>query len=97
MASPIPSKGTDNEIDTYQDWPEQHEFAEGTVQTQISRAAGIEECHGNLDARHDRDQLRSVIDELKYSIGDEHRNRPDSSRIPLDSNIRINFLTQERG
>ena len=78
---------------TYRDWLEQQEYAAGTVQAQINRASRVEERYGDLDEHYDRDQLRSVIDDLKYSTGDERRNKPNPSRIPFNGNIRNNLAS----
>ena len=78
---------------TYQDWLEKQEYAAGTIQAQINRAGRIEEYYGDLDEHYDRDQLRSVTNELKYSTEDERQNRPNPSRIPFNGNIRNNLAS----
>ena len=78
---------------TYQHWLEQRGYADGTVQAQMHRAGRVEECYGDLDEHYDRDQLRSVIDELKYSAEDERRNKPNPSKIPFNGNIRKNLAS----
>ena len=78
---------------TYQHWLEQRGYADGTVQAQMHRAGRVEECYGDLDEHYDRDQLRSVIDELKYSAEDERRNKPNPSKIPFNGNIRNNLAS----
>ena len=78
---------------TYQYWLEQRDYAGGTVQAQMHRAGRVEECYGDLDEHYDRDQLRIVIDELKYSTEDERRNKPNPSKIPFNGNIRNNLAS----
>ncbi len=78
---------------TYQHWLEQRSYADGTVEAQMHRAGRVEECYGDLDEHYDRDQLRSVIDELKYSAEDERRNKPNPSKIPFNGNIRNNLAS----
>lgn len=78
---------------TYQHWLEQRGYAGGTVQAQMHRARRAEECYGDLDEHYERDQLRSVIDELKYSTEDERRNKPNPSKIPFNGNIRNNLAS----
>ena len=56
----------------------------------MHRAGRVEECYGNLDEHYDRDRLRVVIDELKYSTDDERRNKPNPSKIPFNGNTRSN-------
>ena len=73
---------------TYQNWLEEQRYGTGTIQSQITRAGRVEEYYGNLDEHYDRDQLRDVFDELKYSTKDERQNRPNPSRIPVNGNIR---------
>ncbi len=78
---------------TYRNWLEQQKYSAGTVQAQMHRAGRVEKCYGDLDEHYDRDGLRSVIDELKYSTGDECRNQPNPSKIPFDGNIRSNLAS----
>jgi len=49
--------------------------------------------HGDLDEHYNRDQLRSVIGELKYSTEAERRNKPNPSRIPFNGNTRNNLAS----
>jgi len=76
---------------TYRHWLEQRGYASGTVQAQMHRAGRVEECYGDLDEHYGRDQLRSVIDELRYSTEDERRNKPNPSKIPFSGNVRNNL------
>ena len=78
---------------TYKAWLEQQDYAEGTIQTQMARAGRVEEAYGDLDDHYDRDHLRSVIAELKYSTEDERRNKPNPSRIPFNGNTRNNLAS----
>lgn len=78
---------------TYRNWLEKQAYAVGTVQAQMHRAGKVEEFYGNLDEHYDRDRLRSVIDELKYSAEDERRNKPNPSRIPFNGNTRNNLAS----
>ena len=78
---------------TYQNWLEQQGYAGGTVTAQMHRAGRVEECYGDLDEHYNRDQLRSVIDELKYSTEDERRNKPNPSKIPFKGDSRKNLAS----
>ena len=78
---------------SYETWLEQQGYAAGTVQAQMHRAGRVEDCYGNLDEHYDRDQLRSVIGELKYSTADERRNKPNPSKIPFNGNTRNNLAS----
>ena len=75
----------------YKNWLEQQGYATGTVQAQMHRAGRVEECYGDLDEHYDSDQLRQVIDELKYSTDDERRNKPNPSKISFNGNTRNNL------
>ncbi len=77
----------------YQNWLVQLGYADGTVQAQMHRATRVEECYGDLDEHYDRDQLQSVIHELKYSTEDERRDKPNPSRIPFSGNNRNNLAS----
>jgi hypothetical protein len=78
---------------TYQSWLVQQGYAAGTVQAQMHRAGRVEDRYGDLDEHYDRDQLASVIAELKYSTEDERRSRPNPSKIPFNGNCRTNLAS----
>ncbi len=78
---------------TFQHWLEQGNREKRTVQTRLSHAKRVEEFYGNLDEHYDQDQLRNVIDELKYSAEDERRNRSNPSKLPINGNIRNNLAS----
>lgn len=77
----------------YQVWLEKRDYAAGTVQAQMHRARRVEECYGDLDGHYGRDQLASVIGELRYSTEDERRNKPNPSKIPFNGKIRTNLAS----
>ena len=78
---------------TYRSWLEQQGYAAGTIQAQMHRAGRVEEHYGDLDEHYDRDQLRGVIGELKYSTADERSNKPNPSKIPFNGNTRNNLAS----
>lgn len=78
---------------TYRNWLEQQQYSAGTVQAQLHRAGRVEKHYGDLDEHYDRDGLRSVIEELKYTAEDERRNLPNPSKIPFNGNIRSNLAS----
>ena len=78
---------------TYRHWLEQQGYASGSVQTRMSHTGRVEDCYDDLDEQYDRDQLRSVLDELKYSTEDERRDKPNPSRIPINGNTRTNLAS----
>ena len=78
---------------SYKSWLEQQGYAAGTVQAQMHRAGRVEEHYGDLDEHYDRDQLRRVIGELKYSTADERSNKPNPSKIPFKGNTRKNLAS----
>lgn len=75
---------------TYRDWLEQLQpkLAPGTIDAQISRAEKVEQCYGDLDEHYDRDRLRVVVGNLKYSAEDGRRNKPNPSEIPINGDTR---------
>ena len=77
----------------YQNWLEQQGHADRTIQTQMHRAGRVEECYGDLDEHYERDQLTSVIEELKYSKEDERRDKPNPSKIPFKGNCLNNLAS----
>ena len=79
--------------DSYKAWLEQQGYAAGTVHTQLYRAGRVEEFYGDLDKHYDKDRLRSVIEELKYSTEDERRNKSNPSKIPFNGNTRDNLAS----
>ena len=83
---------------TYRDWLEQLEpkLAPATVNAQISRAEKVEECYGDLDEQYDRDGLRAVVADLKYSAQDGRQNKPNPSKIPIKSDDTRGMLAAYR-
>jgi len=75
----------------YTDWIETQGLAPNTIQAQLHRVGRVEECYGDLDEHYDRDQLRSVIDELRYSVADSRSAKPNPSKIPFEGDIRSNL------
>ena len=77
----------------YRSWLEQQGYVAGTIQAQMHRAGRVEDHYGDLDEHYDRDQLRGVIGELKYSSADERSNKPNPSKIPFNGNTRNNLAS----
>ncbi|MEE2969610.1 MAG: hypothetical protein VX741_05700, partial [Pseudomonadota bacterium] len=80
---------------TYKNWLEQRGYAGKTVNAQMFRAGRVEEYYGDLDEHFDQDQLRSVINELKYSSEDERSSKPNPSMIPFNGNTQNNLASYE--
>lgn len=78
---------------SYRDWLERYGYASNTIQAQLHRAGRVEECYGDLDDHYDKDQLQSVISELRYSTEDARRSKPNPSRIPFEGDIRNNLAS----
>jgi hypothetical protein len=78
---------------TYRSWLERQSYEAETIQAQMHRAGRVEEHYGDLDEHYDRDKLRGVTDELKYSTADERSNRPNPSRIPFNGDTRKNLAS----
>ena len=73
---------------TYRKWLERQRYAEGTVETQISRIKRVENHYGDLDGHYDEDRLEKIIGEFKYSAEDERRKNPNPTKIPFKGNTR---------
>ena len=78
---------------SYESWLEQQNIAAATIQAQMHRAGRVEEYYGDLDEHYDRDKLRHVIGELKYSMDDQRSNKPNPSKIPISGNTRNNLAS----
>jgi hypothetical protein len=68
-------------------------YGAGTINTQMSRAERVAQCHGNLDEHYANDRMASLIEVLRYSAEDARRNRPNPSKIPIDGNLRNNLAS----
>lgn len=75
----------------YNEWIQHQSLANNTIQAQIDRAKRVESNYGDLDEHYDRDQLRSVIAELHYSVADSRSDKPNPSKIPFNGDIRTNL------
>ncbi len=78
---------------TYKNWREQRGYAGKSVNEQMFRAGRVEEYYGDLDEHFDHEQLRSVINELKYSSEEERSRKPNPSMIPFNGNTRNNLAS----
>ena len=78
---------------TYRAWLEGQKYDQGTVNTQMSRATQVEECHGNLDQHFDDDRMASLIHALSYSTADQRQGRPNPSKIRTSGDIRTNLAS----
>lgn len=78
---------------SYRTWLEKQDYVAATVQAQMHRAGRVEEYYGDLDEHYDRDELRRVIGNLKYSTADERNNKPNPSKIPISGNTRNNLAS----
>ncbi len=78
---------------TYKVWLEQRGYVSATVQAQMHRAGRVEKHYGDLDEHYDRDQLRGVVDQLRYSAADERKGEPNPSKIPFTGNTRNNLAS----
>ena len=70
---------------------EKKDYQENSIKTQISRARRVEECYGDLDKHYAQDRMASVIEELKYSRGDQQSNRLNPSKIKIQGDIYNNL------
>ena len=75
----------------YTEWIKHQGLADNTIQAQLHRAGRVEECYGDLDEHYDRDKLRSVIADLRYSVADSRSAKPNPSKIPFDGDTRNNL------
>ena len=79
--------------DAYKIWLGQQGCVSGTVQAQMHRAERVEEYFDDLDEHYDRDRLRSVVDQLRYSRADERKSKPNASKISFIGNTRNNLAS----
>src|SRR5665213_1068096 len=77
----------------YQRWLIAENYDHGTISTQLSRAARIEEYYGDLDKHYDFDELQSVYECLRYSSQDTRRDRPNPSRLPINGDLYNNLAS----
>lgn len=70
---------------SYEDWLVRRNYKPTTVSTQLYLVENVEKYYGDLDEHYDRDELRSVIEDLQYSADDERQNKPNTSKIPIAS------------
>lgn len=75
----------------YRAWLETQKYDQGTVKSQMSRVARVEEYHGDLDQHFAKDQMASLISVLSYSTDDQRHGRPNPSKIPIEGDIRNNL------
>lgn len=78
---------------TYKNWLDRQILTRETVNAQMYRAGRVEEHYGDLDEHYNRDQLRSVIDQLQYSTADEREGKPNPSKIPFTGSTRNNLAS----
>ena len=78
---------------TYELWLRRQGYSDNTIPSRLTNARRVEQHYGDLDDQFDRDQLRGVIEELKYSSEDERRAKPNPSKIPFVGNTRNNLST----
>ena len=72
----------------YKAWLETQQYDSGTVNTQLYRVGRVEENYGSLDEHYTKGTLQSIIDALNYSTADERQNKPNTSKIQIQGNIR---------
>lgn len=77
----------------YKAWLELQKYQSNTITAQLHRAGRVEEHYGNLDVHYEKDQLESVIEELRYSTADRVANKPNPSKIPFNGDPYSNLAS----
>ena len=77
----------------YKAWLELQRYQANTIAAQMHRVGRVEEHYGNLDEHFEKDQLSSVIEELRYSTADRQANRPNPSKIPFNGDPYSNLAS----
>ena len=73
----------------FRNWLVNRGLKQSSVSTRYSDAKRVEDAYGgDLDALYDRDELKDVLERLRYSTDDERRGRPNPSTISIDGNLR---------
>ena len=60
----------------YRTWLEQQKYDAGTITAPMHRATRVDKHYGDLDDHYAADRLDSVVEALRYSMGDKRHNRP---------------------
>lgn len=77
----------------YEAWLLAQGYDAGTIVAQLHRAGRVEQHYGDLDQHFADDRLKSVIDDLWYSVADERGNRPNETPIAIAGNLRTNLAS----
>lgn len=77
----------------YRDWLQRQGYDAGTVQTQLSRAARIEQSYGSLDQHYANDRLRSLISTFAYSVDDARNGRANPTKLQISGDLRNNLAS----
>jgi endonuclease len=77
----------------YKAWLEEQQYDPGTVVAQLHRAGRVEDFYGDLEAQYKSGDLQAIVDELRYSAGDERHGKANPSKIKFVGNIRKNLAS----
>ena len=77
------------------DWLRSHNLGESTMQTRRAVLRRVERAYGDLDEHWNSDKCASILDDLAYTAEDERLDKPDSSKLNIDGNVR-NTLTSHK-
>lgn len=75
----------------YPQWLKMQEYLENTQSAQVYRVKKVEEAYGNLDDHSKNGTYQEIIDSLKYTANDERTNKPNTSKLKFEGNIRKNL------
>ncbi len=78
---------------SYRHWLERQKYDSGTITAQMHRADRVEKHYGDLDDHHRKDELRDVIEALRYTAEDKRRGRPNPSKIPFAGDTYSNLAS----
>lgn len=77
----------------YELWLRAQGYDQGTVTAQLHRVTRVESYFGDVDQHFSADQLKDLLERLRYSSEDERRARPNPTRIPINGNLRTNLAS----
>lgn len=72
----------------YEQWIKENTNAKSTAGNRLSDLRRVEKSYGDIDEHYNRDELRSVIASLRYSMEDKRNNKPNTSKIePINGSV----------
>ena len=72
----------------YRRWLERQTTNTRVIADQMARVGRVEAHYGDVDDRYAQDRMAGLMETLSYSVDDERHNRPNTTSISIDGNIR---------